>query len=75
MAIDKEQIQAAATWAKNQISDKLGDVWWSLLVRSLLAAALGIAALFWPNATFANPYRKTFVAQALWHVFPIFETC
>ncbi|MDA9981915.1 DUF308 domain-containing protein [Gammaproteobacteria bacterium] len=53
MTLDKEQIQAATTGAKIRISDKLGDVWWSLLVRGLLAAALGIAALFWPNATLA----------------------
>jgi uncharacterized membrane protein HdeD (DUF308 family) len=33
------------------VSDKLGDVWWSLLIRGLLALALAIAALFWPEAT------------------------
>ena len=53
MTIDKEQIQDAASGIKVRISDKLGDVWWSLLARGLLAAALGIAALFWPNSTLA----------------------
>lgn len=30
------------------VSNKLGDLWWSLLVRGIFAAALGIFALFWP---------------------------
>ncbi len=51
MVTDKQQLQASAAAAKARISDKMGDVWWSLLVRGLLAAALGFAALFWPNAT------------------------
>lgn len=51
MALNEEQLKAAAVGEKARISDKLGDVWWSLLVRGLLAVALGIAALFWPKAT------------------------
>ena len=51
MTIDKEQLQVAAAGAKQQISDKLGDVWWAFLVRGILAAGLGIVALFWPKAT------------------------
>jgi uncharacterized membrane protein HdeD (DUF308 family) len=51
MPLDKEPLQAAAAGAKARVSDKLGDVCWSLLVRGLLAVALGIAAIFWPKAT------------------------
>jgi len=51
MPLDQEKLQTAAAGAKARISDKLGDVWWSLLVRGLLAVALGIAAIFWPKAT------------------------
>ena len=51
MPLDKEQLQAAAAGAKARVSDKLGDICWSLLVRGLLALALGIAAIFWPKAT------------------------
>ena len=51
MPLDKEQLQAAAAGAKARVSDKLGDIWWSLLLRGLLALALGIAAIFWPKAT------------------------
>ena len=51
MPLDKEKLRTAAAGAQARISDKLGDVWWSLLVRGLLAVALGIAAIFWPKAT------------------------
>ena len=51
MPLDKDKLQTAAAGAQARISDKLGDVWWSLLVRGLLAVALGIAAMFWPKAT------------------------
>jgi uncharacterized membrane protein HdeD (DUF308 family) len=51
MPFDKEKLQTAAAGAQARVSDKLGDVWWSLLVRGLLAVALGIAAIFWPKAT------------------------
>ena len=51
MPLDQEKLQTAAAGAKARISDELGDVWWSLLVRGLLAVALGIAAIFWPKAT------------------------
>ncbi len=51
MTSDREQLQAAAIAARTRINDKLGDVWWSLLARGLLALAIGVAALFWPKAT------------------------
>jgi uncharacterized membrane protein HdeD (DUF308 family) len=51
MPLDKEKLQTAAAGAQARVSDRLGDVWWSLLVRGLLAVALGIAAIFWPKAT------------------------
>jgi len=30
---------------------KLGDVWWSLTLRGLLAGLLGLCALFWPSVS------------------------
>lgn len=51
MPLDKEKLQSAAAGAQARVSDTLGDVRWSLLVRGLLAVALGIAAIFWPKAT------------------------
>lgn len=53
MAIDKQRLQGAAMRARAGLSNKLGDLGWFLLVRGLLAVALGIAALFWPQATLA----------------------
>ncbi|MGD9920363.1 MAG: HdeD family acid-resistance protein [Pseudorhodoplanes sp.] len=51
MPLDNEKLQLAATRAQHRVIDKLGDVWWSLLVRGLLVAALGIAAIIWPKST------------------------
>jgi uncharacterized membrane protein HdeD (DUF308 family) len=51
MTSESEQIRAAALAVRTRLNDKLGDVWWSLLARGLLALALGFAALFWPKAT------------------------
>lgn len=51
MTSDREQLRATAVQVRVHLSDKLGDVWWFLLARGLLALALGVAALFWPTAT------------------------
>ncbi|MDJ0955429.1 MAG: DUF308 domain-containing protein [Arenicellales bacterium] len=51
MTLDRDQLQVAAASAKHYVSDRLGDVWWAFLVRGILAAGLGIVALFWPKAT------------------------
>ncbi len=31
------------------VSDRIGDIWWSFLVRGIFASVLGIFALFWPT--------------------------
>jgi len=51
MTSDREQLRATAVQVRVHLSDKLGDVWWFLLARGLVALALGVAALFWPPAT------------------------
>lgn len=51
MTIDKIQIKASAVGEQEYISRKMGKVWWSFLLRGLLAIAFGIAALFWPDKT------------------------
>ncbi|MCU4654813.1 DUF308 domain-containing protein [Roseibacterium sp. SDUM158016] len=38
---------------REAISDRLGKLWWAFLLRGVLAAALGIAALFWPTGSIA----------------------
>jgi len=39
--------------AREVLNDRLGRLWWSFLLRGLVAAALGIAALFWPSGSFS----------------------
>ena len=51
MTSEKVRLRAAGIQVRARVSDKLGDVWWFLLVRGLLALALAVAALFWPKAT------------------------
>lgn len=34
---------------RTRASDRLGDVWWTFMLRGLLAAALGLCALIWPT--------------------------
>lgn len=46
-----ERLRAAAAGVRSRAGQKLGDLRWWLLVRSGLAAALGVAALFWPGAS------------------------
>lgn len=51
MTIDKIQIKTSAVGEQEYISGRMGKVWWSFLLRGLLAIAFGIAALFWPDKT------------------------
>lgn len=37
--------------AREALSTKLANVWWTFLLRGLLAAAVGLAALFWPTGS------------------------
>jgi uncharacterized membrane protein HdeD (DUF308 family) len=41
--------RAAAAAVRTGVSDKLGSLWWSFLLRGALAIALGLFALFWPS--------------------------
>ncbi len=43
----REQIQAV----RAGVTNKLGDMWWAMMLRGGLAVALGIFALFWPTLT------------------------
>ena len=37
--------------ARSTVSGSMGDLWWTFLVRGILAAIVCIAALFWPTAS------------------------
>ena len=51
MTTERERVRAARIQIRTRVSDRLGDVWWFLLARGLLALALSVAAFFWPQAT------------------------
>ncbi|WP_170465421.1 HdeD family acid-resistance protein [Ruegeria arenilitoris] len=38
---------------RDALSNQLADLWWTFLLRGILAGALGIAALFWPTGSIA----------------------
>ena len=57
MALDKEQLQSASAGARFRLNDRLGNIWWSLMLRGLLAVLLAISALFWPQATLSLLFR------------------
>jgi len=37
--------------AREALSERLASVWWTFFLRGLLAAVVGIAALFWPTGS------------------------
>jgi len=37
--------------AREALSDRRSSLWWAFLLRGVFAAALGIAALFWPTGS------------------------
>jgi uncharacterized membrane protein HdeD (DUF308 family) len=47
----QERARAAAAAIRTDVSDKLGGLWWSFLLRGAFAIALGLFALFWPSAS------------------------
>jgi len=51
MADNKEQLRQVASRMQGRMSGLLGELWWSYLLRGLLALALGFGALFWPQST------------------------
>jgi len=45
--------------ARGVLSSSMSDLWWTFLVRGLLAAILGIVAFFWPTGSVALLLRLT----------------
>jgi uncharacterized membrane protein HdeD (DUF308 family) len=45
----RERFQTVVTGARAGVSDKLASIWWSFLLRGIVAIALGIFAIFWPD--------------------------
>ena len=44
--VDDERLEA-----REALSARLGGLWWTFLLRGILAAGVGIAALFWPTGS------------------------
>ena len=49
----REQLRSIAQSAAATANKKLGDLWWFFMLRGVLAAILGICALFWPSRSLA----------------------
>ena len=49
----REQLRSIAQNAAATANKKLGDLWWFFMLRGVLAAILGICALFWPSRSLA----------------------
>ena len=37
--------------AREALSDRLGELWWTFFLRGIFAACVGLAALFWPTSS------------------------
>lgn len=46
-----ERASEVAAAAKQRVSTKLGDIWWAMLLRGLLALGLAVCAFVWPEKT------------------------
>ena len=44
---------------RQALSARMGDLWWTFMVRGILAAILGIVALFWPADSISALLRIT----------------
>ena len=40
-----------AARARGAVGEKLSGIWWAFMLRGILAALLGLVALFWPTAS------------------------
>lgn len=49
----EQQRQQALNNARGFLGESMSDLWWTFLVRGILGAMLGFAALFWPTASVA----------------------
>jgi uncharacterized membrane protein HdeD (DUF308 family) len=51
MSVARERAAEAAVTAKQRVDAKLGDIWWAILLRGLLALGLAACAFVWPERT------------------------
>jgi uncharacterized membrane protein HdeD (DUF308 family) len=51
MSVREERVAKVASAAKQRVDAKLGDIWWAILLRGMLALGLAICAFVWPEKT------------------------
>ena len=51
MSERSDRAAQVATVAKQRVDAKLGDIWWAILLRGLLALGLAVCAFVWPDKT------------------------
>ena len=51
MSEREERAAKVAAAAKQRVDVKLGEIWWAILVRGVLALGLAICAFVWPEKT------------------------
>ena len=51
MSKRQQRARQAAAAAKESVDAKLGDIWWAILLRGVLAVALAVCAFVWPQKT------------------------
>lgn len=51
MSPKHERVSEVAAMAKERVVGKLGEIWWAILLRGLLAVGLSICAFVWPEKT------------------------
>jgi uncharacterized membrane protein HdeD (DUF308 family) len=51
MSERRERAAEAAVAAKHRVDAKLGEIWWTILLRGLLALGLAVCAFIWPEKT------------------------
>jgi len=45
----QQRVEVVAAGIRTGVSDRVGDIWWSFLLRGIFAVVLGLFALFWPT--------------------------
>ncbi|MCO6045984.1 DUF308 domain-containing protein [Aeoliella sp. ICT_H6.2] len=51
MSKRQQRAKEAAAAAKQRVDAKLGDIWWTIMLRGVLALALAVCAFVWPEKT------------------------
>ena len=51
MSKKRERADDVAAAAKQRVDAKLGDIWWAILLRGVLALGLAVCAFVWPEKT------------------------